>query len=77
VTIKRSFHLVYGVLTVLAVALALLTVLLFVNQQHFVASEENRFTSFVVAEELRQSGESAVHRPPDCLVWLAATESAG
>jgi PAS domain S-box-containing protein len=56
-TIRRSFHLVYGALMLLAVALAVLGVLLFKNQKQFVASEENRFRSFVLAEELRQSGE--------------------
>jgi PAS domain S-box-containing protein len=56
-TIRRSFHLVYGALMALAIAVAVLGVLLFMNQKQFVASEENRFRSFVLAEELRQSGE--------------------
>lgn len=56
-TIQRTFNLAYGVLLLLALALATLAILLFVNQQRFEASEANRFRSFVLAEELRQTGE--------------------
>lgn len=56
-TIQRTFHLVYGALLLLAIALAGLATLLFINQKQFEASEANRFRSFILAEELRQSGE--------------------
>ena len=56
-TIRKTFHIVYGALFVLSVALAALAVLLFINQKSFERSEENRFQSFLLAEELRQTGE--------------------
>jgi methyl-accepting chemotaxis protein len=56
-TIKRSFMVIYVIIGVLLAGLVSLTLLLNQNQNQVVKAENNRYQSYLLADELRQSSD--------------------
>jgi C4-dicarboxylate-specific signal transduction histidine kinase len=56
-TIRRLFQILFGTLLALVCALATIAVLLFINQRNLGRSQQIRFQSHFLAEELRRSGD--------------------
>jgi methyl-accepting chemotaxis protein len=56
-TIRRLFQILYGTLLALVLGLATIAVLLFINQRTLGRSQQIRFESHFLAEQLRRSGD--------------------
>jgi hypothetical protein len=56
-TIRRLFRILFGTLLALVCALATIAVLLFINQRNLGRSQQIRFQSHFLAEQLRRSGD--------------------
>ncbi|MGI6783316.1 MAG: methyl-accepting chemotaxis protein [Aminivibrio sp.] len=55
--IRTSFGLINSSIVALLVAIAAFTSLLFINQQNLIEAQENRYQSYLAADELRQSSD--------------------
>lgn len=55
--IRTSFRLINSSIVILLVAIVLFTSLLFINQRNLIGAQENRYQSYLAADELRQSSD--------------------
>lgn len=56
-SVQRLFSLIFTTIIFCTILLAVLVVLMIVNQSHLTESQENRYQSYLLADELRQSSD--------------------